>query len=73
MFRLALRGMGARKLRTALTAMAIVLGEAGISGTYVLLLVGQGKGALTCSLLEEPLGEHNLAGEEADHGGSGVG
>ena len=32
----ALRGMLARKLRTALTAIAIVLGVATVSGTYVL-------------------------------------
>ena len=31
-----LRGLGARKLRTALTALAVVLGVAMISGTYVL-------------------------------------
>jgi hypothetical protein len=34
--RLTLRGLAARKLRTALTAMAVVLGVAMISGTYVL-------------------------------------
>jgi len=33
---LTLRGLAARKLRTALTAMAVVLGVAMISGTYVL-------------------------------------
>ena len=36
MTRFALRGMLSRKLRTALTAIAIVLGVAMISGTYVL-------------------------------------
>ncbi len=36
MTRFALRGLLSRKLRTALTAMAIVLGVAMISGTYVL-------------------------------------
>jgi putative ABC transport system permease protein len=34
--RVALRGLGGRKLRTALTAIAIVLGVAMVSGTYVL-------------------------------------
>jgi putative ABC transport system permease protein len=34
--RVALRGMGGRKLRTALTAIAIVLGVAMMSGAYVL-------------------------------------
>ncbi len=36
MIKVALRGLLGRKLRTALTAMAIVLGVAMISGTYVL-------------------------------------
>ena len=36
MTRLTLRSLAARKLRTALTAMAVVLGVAMISGTYVL-------------------------------------
>ncbi len=36
MTRLTLRGLGARKLRTALTAIAVILGVAMISGTYVL-------------------------------------
>jgi putative ABC transport system permease protein len=36
MTRLTLRSLASRKLRTALTAMAIVLGVAMISGTYVL-------------------------------------
>ena len=36
MTRFALRGLASRKLRTALTAIAIVLGVAMISGTYVL-------------------------------------
>jgi putative ABC transport system permease protein len=36
MLRIALRSLGSRKLRSALTALAIVLGAAMISGTYVL-------------------------------------
>ena len=36
MIRVALRGLGGRKLRTVLTAVAIVLGVAMVSGTYVL-------------------------------------
>ncbi|MEA2444571.1 MAG: putative transport system permease protein, partial [Thermoleophilales bacterium] len=36
MIRVALRGMGSRRLRTALTALAIVLGVAMISGAYTL-------------------------------------
>ena len=36
MTRLTLRSLASRKLRTALTAMAIVLGVAMISGTYIL-------------------------------------
>jgi len=36
MIRVTLRSLAARKLRTALTAMAIVLGVAMISGTYIL-------------------------------------
>ena len=36
MIRVALRGMAGRKLRTALTAVAIVLGVAMMSGAYVL-------------------------------------
>jgi len=36
MIRFALRGLGDRKLRAALTAVAIVLGVAMVSGTYVL-------------------------------------
>ncbi len=36
MIRFALKGLLGRKLRTALTALAIVLGVAMISGTYVL-------------------------------------
>lgn len=36
MIRVALRGLAGRKLRSALTALAIVLGVAMISGTYVL-------------------------------------
>jgi putative ABC transport system permease protein len=36
MLRIALRSLGARKLRSALTALAILLGAAMISGTYVL-------------------------------------
>ncbi len=36
MGRFAIRGLLSRKLRTALTAIAIVLGVAMISGTYVL-------------------------------------
>ena len=36
MTRFAIRGLSSRKLRTALTALAIVLGVAMISGTYVL-------------------------------------
>ena len=36
MIRVALAGILGRKLRTALTAIAIVLGVAMISGTYVL-------------------------------------
>ena len=36
MTRYVFRGLGARKLRTALTALAVVLGVAMISGTYVL-------------------------------------
>jgi putative ABC transport system permease protein len=36
MLRIALRSLGARKLRSALTALAIVLGAAMIAGTYVL-------------------------------------
>ncbi len=35
MTRLALRGLGARKLRTALTALAVLLGVAMVSGTYI--------------------------------------
>jgi putative ABC transport system permease protein len=34
--RFAIKGLGGRKLRTALTAIAIVLGVAMVSGTYVL-------------------------------------
>ena len=36
MMRFALKGLLGRKLRTALTAIAIVLGVAMVSGTYVL-------------------------------------
>ena len=36
MIRVALKGLWGRKLRTVLTAMAIVLGVAMISGTYIL-------------------------------------
>ena len=36
MIKVALRGLAGRKLRAALTAVAIVLGVAMISGTYVL-------------------------------------
>jgi putative ABC transport system permease protein len=36
MMRVALRGLAGRKLRSALTALAIVLGVAMVSGTYVL-------------------------------------
>jgi putative ABC transport system permease protein len=36
MTRLTLRSLATRKLRAALTAMAVVLGVAMISGTYVL-------------------------------------
>ena len=36
MTRLALRALWGRKLRTVLTALAIVLGVATVSGTYVL-------------------------------------
>ena len=36
MIRFALKGLGTRKLRTALTAIAIVLGVALVTGTYVL-------------------------------------
>src|SRR5688500_10105746 len=36
MTRMTLRGLAGRKLRTALTALAIVLGVAMVSGTYVL-------------------------------------
>ncbi len=36
MIRVALKGLAGRKLRAALTAMAIVLGVAMISGTYIL-------------------------------------
>jgi putative ABC transport system permease protein len=36
MFRVALKGLAGRKLRAALTALAIVLGVAMVSGTYVL-------------------------------------
>jgi putative ABC transport system permease protein len=36
MFRVALRGLAGRKLRAALTAVAIVLGVAMVSGTYIL-------------------------------------
>ena len=36
MIRFALKGLLGRKLRTALTAIAIVLGVAMVSGTYVL-------------------------------------
>ena len=36
MLRIALRSLGSRKLRSALTALAILLGAAMISGTYVL-------------------------------------
>jgi putative ABC transport system permease protein len=36
MLRIALRSLGSRKLRSALTALAILLGTAMISGTYVL-------------------------------------
>jgi putative ABC transport system permease protein len=36
LIKLALRGMGARKLRSVLTAIAVLLGVAMISGTYVL-------------------------------------
>jgi putative ABC transport system permease protein len=36
MFKVALRGLAARKLRTVLTAFAVVLGVALISGTYIL-------------------------------------
>ena len=36
MTRFALRGLLGRKLRTVLTALAIVLGVAMVSGTYVL-------------------------------------
>ena len=36
MVRVALRGMLGRKLRTALTALAIVLGVAMVTGTYIL-------------------------------------
>ena len=37
MIRLALRSLGQRKLRTALTAIAVLLGVAMIAGTYVQL------------------------------------
>ena len=36
MIRVALKGLAGRKLRAALTALAIVLGVAMISGTYIL-------------------------------------
>src|SRR5918912_3909488 len=36
MFAVALKGLGGRKLRSALTALAIILGVSMISGTYVL-------------------------------------
>src|SRR5687768_647196 len=36
MIRVALRGLAGRKLRAALTAVAIVLGVAMVSGTYIL-------------------------------------
>jgi len=36
MLRIALRSLGSRKLRSALTALAIVLGTAMIAGTFVL-------------------------------------
>ena len=36
MRRVALRGLAARKLRSALTAIAIVLGVAMVTGTYIL-------------------------------------
>ncbi len=36
MIRFALKGLGTRKLRTALTAIAIVLGVAMVTGTYIL-------------------------------------
>ena len=36
MIRFAVKGLAGRKLRTALTAIAIVLGVAMVSGTYVL-------------------------------------
>ena len=36
MIRIALKGLAARKLRVALTGLAVVLGVAMISGTYVL-------------------------------------
>ena len=36
MIRFALRSLAGRKLRSALTALAIVLGVAIVSGTYVL-------------------------------------
>ena len=36
MFRIALRGLWTRKLRTALTALAVVLGVSMVAGTYVL-------------------------------------
>ena len=36
MIRVALKGLAGRRLRTALTALAIVLGVAMVSGTYVL-------------------------------------
>ena len=36
MLRVALRGILGRKLRTALTALAIVLGVSMVTGTYIL-------------------------------------
>ena len=36
MIRIALRGLLSRKLRTALTALAIVLGISMVAGTYIL-------------------------------------
>ena len=37
MLRIALRGLWTRKLRTSLTALAVVLGISMVAGTYVLI------------------------------------
>ena len=65
MIRFALKGLATRKLRTALTAIAIVLGVALVSGTYV--LTDSIKGAFNGDLLER-LPRHG----RDDHGPGGL-